>query len=117
MPLPVPWTTSCAVGSEWTQRFTFPTTDISTYTWELVLRTDATQSGTPAAKITQTAGADGYITVDTLNGYVTAVLSPTATAALTPDQTYAISLWSDVDLADQTCWARGAFTALSTAQP
>jgi hypothetical protein len=116
--LPLPWTTSGPVGSQWTQSFGFPTTDISTYTWTLVLRSSTRQTGTPAARITSTgATASGYITVDTTARTVLAVLSPTATAALAADETYALALWADPSLSDATTWVRGLFTATAVAAP
>lgn len=118
MTLPLPWTTSGPVGSEWIQSFDFPTTNISTMTFELVLRTSAQQTGTPAAKISSTAAtASGYITVTPSTGTVLAVLSPTATGSLAPGETYALALWSDVGLPTQLVWVRGLFTATPVAAP
>lgn len=118
MPLPQPWTTSSPVGSQWQQQFGFPTTDISTYTWTLTLRTSAQQTGTPAARITSTgATASGYITVNAAARTVMAVLTPAATAALAADETYALALWADPGLSDATTWVRGLFAATPVAAP
>lgn len=118
MTLPLPWTTSGPAGSQWKQQFDFPDTDISTYTWTLVLRTSTKQSGTPIARITSTAAtASGYITVNAAAGTVLAVLSPTATAALAPGETYALALWADPGLSDATTWVSGLFTATPVAAP
>jgi hypothetical protein len=116
--LPLPWTTSGPVGSQWTQSFDFPTTDLSTLTFEFVLRTSAQQAGTPAARVSSTgATASGYITVTPSAGTVMVVLSPTATGALTPGQNYALALWADPGLSDATVWVEGIFTAKAVAAP
>lgn len=117
MTLPLPWSTNGPVGSQWDQQFSFPSIDISTYTWEFVLRTSTQQTGTPAVKVTETAGASGYITADPVARTVMVVLSPTATATLNAGATYALALWSDVDLPDEKTWVRGTFTALPVAAP
>ncbi|MHA6764699.1 hypothetical protein [Streptacidiphilus sp. PAMC 29251] len=118
MTLPLPWTTSSPVGSQWKQSFGFPTTDISTYTWTLTLRTSTRQAGTPITRISSTsATASGYITVDTAARTVMAVLSATATASLAPGETYALALWADPSLSDATTWVRGLFTATPVAAP
>lgn len=118
MTLPLPWTTSSPVGSQWQQSFGFPTTNLSTYTWTFVLRTNAQQTGTPAARISSTgATSSGYITVNATAGTVLTVLSPTATAALIPGQAYALTLWADPGLSDATAWVTGLFTATAAAAP
>jgi hypothetical protein len=116
--LPLPWTTSSPVGSQWQQQFDFPTTNISTYTWEFVLRTSAQQTGTPAAKVTSSGQTSaGYITVNATAGTVLVVLSSTATGTLTPGTTYALALWADPGLSDPTVWVDGFFTARPVAAP
>lgn len=117
MTLPLVWTTSGPVGNLWDATFQFlndddTPMDITTKTFQLVLRTTTRKPGTPAAVINSSgATSQGYITVTTATSTVLCVLTPAATAALTPGSVYDLALIMNPDLPDQEAMVRGLFTA------
>lgn len=121
--LPIPWATSCPRGSEWIQAFQLlnddgSNMDISTSTFEFVLRDAATSTGTPAAIITTAMStALGQITVDTGTATITAVLTPTATKALAAADTYALALWLNPGQPSATALVLGGFYVQPAAAP
>lgn len=123
MVAPLPWTTSSPQGSQWSAAFTFENDDESLMdltgkTFELVLRDAPSSRGAPAAMITSTATtASGGFVIDIPSARVLAVLSPTATGALSANDTYSLALWVDPDLNDASAVVVGGFYVQPVAAP
>jgi len=121
MSFPLPFTTLVPAGSQWTYVFTTANglpASIAGKVFELVLRDAPASTGTPAATVSSTAPtSSGSVTVNTGAVTVTAVLSPTATTALTPGSTYALTLWMDPGDTDATAVVVGLFYVQPAAAP
>lgn len=118
------WTLVLPAGSlqQWTFTFTLPTTGapspIAGATWEYVVRTSPTASGSPLIQIGTTASANGLITVTatTTLSQVLLDIYPAATAALAP-LTYAHALWMNPGANSALCTFTGSFVVSGTPQP
>ncbi|MFB6805471.1 hypothetical protein [Streptomyces sp. NPDC056387] len=112
--LPLRWRTATVAGTQWAATFTLLDDDgthmnISGKTFEFVIRpTAADATVPPLVKVTATATAQGYLTVDTVAATVQVVLTPAATTLLgTGCRPFA--LWMDPGQPDQTCLVEGPF--------
>lgn len=120
--LPNQWNASSAAGSQWAQAFTLQNDDgtpvnVTGWTWEFVIRPTVADTVSPAlVQVTTTAGAQGYITVDTTTATVMVVLNPAATSLLGRGaRPYA--LWSNPGTTTALAWVEGVFNSQLIATP
>lgn len=112
--LPLRWRTATVAGAQWAATFTLRNDDgthmdISGKTFEFVIRPNAADATVPPlVKVTSTATAQGYLTVDTVSATVQVVLTPAATTLLATG-CRPFALWMDPGQADQTCLVEGPF--------
>jgi hypothetical protein len=122
----LPWTLLMPAGSAQNWTFSFTTTapggvtpySISATAWEYVVRSSATDMGTPLVKLTPTAGTNGVLTV-TSTATVSSVeieMFPVATAALTPGA-YFHALWEYPSTTTAVTWATGNLIVQGNPQP
>lgn len=120
MPLPMLVHVTTDADSEWTCGYAFfnddgTAADLSTATFELVIRPDVTDQTEPAlVSISTTAGAQGYITVS--GNVATAVIEAPATAAL-GEGARPYALWLNPGTPGQQTVVRGQFTTQLVAVP
>ncbi|GAA3267783.1 hypothetical protein [Streptomyces lavendulae] len=112
--LPLPWRTSTVAGAQWSAAFTLldddgTPMDIVGKMFEFVIRpSSADVTVPPLVKVTTTATAQGYLTVDMVAATIQVVLTPAATILLgTGCRPFA--LWMDPGQPDQTCLVEGPF--------
>lgn len=114
--VPQQWDTAVATGSQWVQTFAFPSTNITGLTWEFVVRVDTDDTGTPLIRVTQTAGTQGQIVVDTIASTVQVIITASATAAIGTG-VYAHALWSNYGTDTANDWIAGIFATVAVARP
>jgi len=87
-------------------------------TWEYVVRTSATDMGTPMVDLTTTAGSAGVLTVTstTSTSSVQVNMYPAATATATPG-TYYHALWENPGGTAATTWFTGELLITGNPQP
>lgn len=120
----LPWTLTMPAGSlqSWNVQFNVPATfapyPITGTTWEYVARLNATDTGPPLIDITTTPSAQGQISVTatSLLSQVTLVISPAATASLTPGQLWH-ALWMNPATTGQFTWLSGNLIVLGNPAP
>ena len=122
----IPWTLLMPAGSQQDWTFYFTTSapggttpePISASAWEYVVRTSATDVGTPVAKLTTTAGTPGVlnVTATAATSSVQILMYPAATATLTPG-TYFHALWENPGGTAATTWATGSLIVQGNPQP
>lgn len=87
-------------------------------TWEYVVRSTATDTGSPLISITTTPSSQGVLTVAATASVssVEMTLNPAATASLVP-ATYFHSLWQDPSTASAFSWWSGLLMIDGNPQP
>lgn len=112
--LPLRWRTAVVAGAQWSAAFTLldddgTRMDISGKTFEFVIRPNSPDATVPPlVKVTSTATAQGYLTVDTATATVQVVLTPAATTLLGAG-CRPFALWMDSGLPDAVCLVEGPF--------
>ena len=118
------WTLQMPAGSleQWTFTFTYPTTGqpfpITGATWEYVVRTSASATGSPLIQIGTTATANGLIAVTAAPSLSQVLLDiyPAATSSLTAT-TYYHALWMNPGALSALCIFSGALIVTAAPQP
>jgi hypothetical protein len=123
MTFPQPYNTIGYPGSLWAATFQFLNSDgslmnITGKTFEWVLRTSTQAVGTPTLAVTSTTPTtNGSIVITTSTSSILVTLTPTGTALLAPNTTYAATLWMNPTLTDATVMTNGVFNTLAAAAP
>jgi hypothetical protein len=119
---PLPYTAQAYPGAQWTATFQFfqsdgqTLMDISTSTFQAVVRTSTENTGTPLFSVSSLAPTSyGSIVITTSTSSILVTFTPTATALLPPSESYAITFWTNPDTATATVFASGSLYAMPIA--
>jgi hypothetical protein len=105
---------------EWLFTFTYPSTgalyNISTASFEYVVRATSTSTGSSLISVTATPNSQGVLTVTTATSTVLLTLYPAATQSLAAGN-YAHSLWMNPGTASAYTWLSGSLLLQGNPQP